>query len=1030
MSAKSASSAPSVSSVSPAQFVELFSLGALGYFAKVTLSEPVSKKGVASVSALTIFVVDRSGSMGTHFCTVIREIIPKTMMGLGYSGEDMVKIITFDSNTDQFSAKVKELGHDKKECQGMTNMSGIFSELSKVFSVTPTNVPINVIVISDGEIGDAEQTIASAKNIATKIARSAPICVLPVRLKTSGSSNPDTKALACVAMLNSSGPVPIVEFDININRDVKVLVDILSNHMRHSVVTYGTIVSHSAVLKTLPHTKPLTELALSSKVSYILIEPTADLAQIELNGVSLCDTLITEIASEDEISSFVDFVMSWLKIRLVVGQKDADFMTVINWFKELQQILESKASATSSNVLMRDRVQLVRNSIKKRSSSLLNQVLQLANESRLDKLNSNQMAEYLRSNVKSKATARRIEENSNGLSPDDMAKHIFKTMFDITVNSDGDDVGSGNISFWSQSGCAESLFSAKDLGNTADVEANDVLQLSGGLGLCFSSRKTDLPDPWQFKAEEVFAGNLYLSESDIRTSSQLKFPSTDKIITGVVPLMSLNPDLYKLYNFGSLKKLSELHAGISIRGVLGPIPYDVLAMNTGVLRKLISDIGPNNQVTSIQTELVTGLIDQIRAHVSTYANESFRPIADALCETDPRPFLIGNNDANAVSKIVAILFGHSACEPVRSDKQKLQNIMAILYDLEAYHRSKHIFRESDDYKPEKTRDQALVELLDVNIEAYRTSTFVGNPFEPDPVFESIVKVDFAKSAERLPHWCPSVEKFASLFRWLDTNGASLPVTNCAEAFGTDNLDLLKLWATVHAINSKCENDRVDKENNIAKSPLPNSATVSGSIQEIVDDICRADFEKRLAEKRITENKLTLDKLIMQLMAVTSEGEFATLLNEGINSVTIKDRSSIGYDDLVEKLTNVDIDVNIRLRKIGILVTGRDSTGAIVWVNGNVLRGKFDRFAEAFSKLGKREMWEKIRAVVLENTKHTYRSGGFNRHGHGNTKPSYFALGFEQLCFFENACKNKEGGYTLKDWEEYVGVHRGCCGFSR
>ncbi len=72
---------------------EIFSLASLGYFAKITFGDGytgLAKKSSSksSVTAKTIFVVDRSGSMGQYFCTVIRKIIPETMTALGYTNDE------------------------------------------------------------------------------------------------------------------------------------------------------------------------------------------------------------------------------------------------------------------------------------------------------------------------------------------------------------------------------------------------------------------------------------------------------------------------------------------------------------------------------------------------------------------------------------------------------------------------------------------------------------------------------------------------------------------------------------------------------------------------------------------------------------------------------------------------------------------------------------------------------------------------------------------------------------------------------
>ena len=1083
----------------PDHSVQITSLKDLGYFAKISFSSNKSSAFVGNevgvsnslLQSKIIFVVDRSGSMGQHFSAIISNVIPLTLVSLGFPSNYLVDIVTFDSFLDATTTSIEALKKDTRTARGSTYMALVFDKLFSMIHNAGNECPMTVVVISDGEIMDKPQTLTEASRVSAKISRSAPISVIPIRLLTGPSANPDTQALAAVALLNSSGPVPLIEHNVFSNKEVAYgdLSKLLVQQLRKTVTSYGSIVADKDILRSVPQSQGHSKMALTSKVNFIIIDPNADLSAILVNGKPLIaskddSTTMQVLQDEQEIQPFLEFILSWLKVRMVVGQTEGHFQAVVSWFQRLQTIMDNAGSLSAdgagSNVLLRDRIAFVKKALRKRSLSLMNEVLQFSNASRLDNLNSNQLADYLRSNVKSKATARRMEkfQESSELSWKEQAQILLKKLsaaydkiHNTAVNTEGDgpaetsqevtidEIANGIISFFSQATAEESLFAARDFLDESDlenVEIFDLLQLSGGLGLCFNAQQSDLPDPWQYQVNEVYVGNYFLSEADIRTSKELaiSYPGSGEgshLVTGVLPLMKLNKSLYEMYNFGELKLLSELQASVTMRGVLGAIPYDVLAMNAAVLFKIMTSIPVKENASALQIELISSLKTQISAHIQCYAKNSFAGIAKALaCDADPRPFLIGANDANAVLKLFCIVVGHEVCQGSEMTLTQLSKVMAILYDMAAYTSAKHHFRRVEyllangntDVSAEsapKSRQAALMELLQIDLEEFRRNSDVGKPFEPDPEFTPSVEVNVEACLQNLPDWMPSASKFAAIYRWLRPLGEE-PLATAFEAFGcksTAEFHVFKLWVAANATFCGDEDARIDKEKNIARSCLPNDIPeVIGELQAITDKICKRDFDSRLAQKRAQESSLALQSLLSDLLQCESEEEFITLLNTGnhYNLVTIRDRSSAGYETLMQKLTTDDgktIPIHLRFKKLAILLTGRIvTTGEVVWNNGNVLRQYLTPFNELFTKSGKSELWASVATCISENTKHTYRVGPHNRHDHGEDKPSYYALGFPSLAAFEDACKSNTGCYSMKDWNAYVAVHTYCCGFGK
>lgn len=1055
----------------------IYNLGKNGYLFEI--GDSCANEQILSKDRKIILIVDVSGSMGVYAKRIITDIWEKVLKAIGYNDNSVASVITFARYSKKYNIPIGKFDEIIENDNGDTQISGVFHHLDDEFVSTSSNIPIDIVVISDGEISDSTSTIISAKKLAAKKIHNC-INVTAIRLITSKSSNPDTTALSCLGML---GEMTLIDEEVDNRCYSNVAGEKIVNILVSKLMTrcnYGTICSDSPVLRTKPTDKLCCAIQLNK--TGVLIAPETDLSCVFFNGVSLETFLpLKEISFLSDIKFLTDMISS-LKVKFVVGNKDAQFIEMIEWFEQLFQLIESTDAVNIANIAniantsntsntnnfpnianiantsntnnfpnarLGNRLFMINNRVKKELTGLKNLFQQFKNQSRLDVLNSNQIiADWLREDVKSVGTAKRIQKNSEK-THDEIVSDTIKYAVELTNDTDIWSEDKNEISYLSQATNSEYVGVVRDMENS---DLPDLLQMMGLIGICFESDKKDLPNPWNFYPSKVFMGNYYLSEADTCTINEIKYPGTDDIVTGVVPLIGLNSKLYREYNFGKFKEISELHAGISIRGVLGSIPYDILAMNTGVLRWILSDIGSRSKpISTIEHSIISQLIEQITLHISMYATQSFKPIAEALCSADPTPFLIGMNDAAYVSKLVAILFAHPDCEEVRTNKNKLQNVLAILYDLAVYTEAKNKYGNILD--PE-LRTRHLIELLGIDMEEFEKITCVGKPFEPDPEFVSI-SINLDESIGRIPQWCPNFDEYKIIYKLLQgknttrgangiVNGNDSEGTNDvedvsnSEVFGVDenydnDANKIKLWAVVHGIYAKNESYRIDKNLNVSKFPLPNSPMTNNSIQSIVNIILKQDFDKRLCEKRKEERVLKVNKLINELAMSESETEFIDLLKgDGSDSgVSITNRSTPDYDKLVKELTKIDEKsvVSLRFEKICILITGHDSTNSIKWANGNVLRDNLAVFFNVYEKLGKHHDLELLKTRMKEmKNKHVYRKSGCpNRHGHNIDKPSYWALGFKTLSSFENACKYGKDGYKIEDWINYLKKHYACCG---
>ena len=118
---------------------------------------------------------------------------------------------------------------------------------------------------------------------------------------------------------------------------------------------------------------------------------------------------------------------------------------------------------------------------------------------------------------------------------------------------------------------------------------------------------------------------------------------------------------------------------------------------------------------------------------------------------------------------------------------------------------------------------------------------------------------------------------------------------------------------------------------------------------------------------------------------------------------------------------------MRGNKIWILLFGRDIDNNIVWNNGNISRIPLSNIKEAL-KSESRTIWTQLKTMYMESHIWVYRTDSYgtdcpNRHGHCNSKPSYWAYGFNSLDEFRT-------NVTDDIWKRYLFTHHNCCGVNQ
>lgn len=548
------------------------------------------------------------------------------------------------------------------------------------------------------------------------------------------------------------------------------------------------------------------------------------------------------------------------------------------------------------------------------------------------------------------------------------------------------------------------------------------MTLIGAVGVGIWINKWDLADPWQVKVQKAFAG-LYLSESDLLAylvyskSDFVDCSSTfggDTKINAIVPIMP--QPFYELY-VKQGGQISNLHASFALRKTLSPISGDRIALMSAAVLCMIRTIGHINTVSEVESDTLKSLVAQIQTDFRGYNCDR---LATQLSSTDPRLYLSGANEVTSELKPLIVMLVHPLCE-LRTDEVQTKKALMAIFAFAAYQAARRWFKS-----PDKDRQAALNFLLNIDMETFRASTPMGEAFTPDCSFPTIESFDLDTAAGRLADpmvkdWLPQIRHFMAYYRFIIGGFHQPPPVD--DTFG--QVQILKVFAAFEALRCEQESDRIDTATMKAKGSVPGDRS---SLQANIDayrlKIFQTDFTRRLDGKHKAEAKIKLDQDILRLVQLDDLSEFVQYL-----PTVIANRDAIGHAELFAMLTDEGTDVKLKAEKLAVLLTGRNcqdirisldgklAEADAVWANGNFYPLNIGRFEKFFADSV--SLWEDIQKLKVTYRRREYRGTCANRHGHGEKKPSYYALGWNTLEEFV-------GNSTPEELADYAKLHLNCC----
>ena len=151
-----------------------------------------------------IFILDISGSMGTYVNQILTKVIPKVYEKLQYPDDKYFHLITFENKVTYYKMNKIDFMRSTITGDGGTEMSKVPNKLEEILNKINSDVPINILTLSDGEISDQESTKINADNLYNRInIKFDNINSQAIRFISYENAQPDTRALCSLLRFNT-----------------------------------------------------------------------------------------------------------------------------------------------------------------------------------------------------------------------------------------------------------------------------------------------------------------------------------------------------------------------------------------------------------------------------------------------------------------------------------------------------------------------------------------------------------------------------------------------------------------------------------------------------------------------------------------------------------------------------------------------------------------------------------------------------------------------------------------------------------
>ena len=1017
----------------------------VGYVAELFVKEMQNQSKLNDIEL--IMIVDRSGSMGQWYTKIFQKVMPLLLDRINYPQNKKVHFITFDSEIENRKITKEEFINAKNEkARGCTYMKGVFEELEKI--ITNPNLSYRILTLSDGELHDSQQTSNKASEFYNKIKGKYNINSQAIRFFSSNDANPDTLGLASVIQLNTIKETTLL--DINARDEETSIADRLGKLFINDGLGNKVVLNSDKInLKSAPWEVKSNQIVLAPGRNVFWLD---DISQfnVQVNDEKPVKVTITngeDINLENYGTILADKIkvfMMKLKILKILENEKAkeEIETMVKYFKEFEDTLDkvNQEELVLKDGKMNSRIQYIKKLINQRKGLISNQMEAIKNQEKLNELNSQQKADYLR-NVDNTKLGKNLAKRAvdSGLDFTEKIKEeileMKKHLNEISQIDDSNDP----ISFYSTSSTLEGIKSLCALDEDpvfGELSATDFLELINIVGIAALGNIGDFVDPLLYLTKNVYPG-CYISVSDIVTAEgiaknqqkKLVVPGINQEINNCIPVFT-NEKVYKFLRTYA-PTILELTAGIGMRRVLADIPKTFESTILAGLWKIIG-IVKGSEKLEVNAKSLLELIKTMVIVAGNHNEDVLQTIHEQFEKKENKKLGLYLN-GYGLFQLLPVLY-KIASQNILS-KELLQKFMRSIYRFEVYKIIRKNIRNNKTDKEQKDYiEKTMNEALGIDFEKYGTKLpeMFEKKVNPEFYDQYIINKEVINGFKKQLGWIENIPYAYLLFQTAHKQDAINEIKNMPEFtlemkkdyFGI-NYDFDK-FIIFNVVQSLFFREKIDRENENDK------------VMKIIDSNDEVEVDKFLKEKTKfiyaskynmenqkqikLEMELITKELVDKLKNTQNIEEFNNLMRNGITkgylTHIIKDESTKGYNDLKNILLDEKVEVPLRFEKIRAILSAIDEKGEVLWNKGNAVRNKRNHY-QKFIEKNKPELWAQINEV---NITHKYREKE-NRQGHSNNKQSYWAIGFDTLDqFYKKSDKD-----TV---DKYKKVHTNCCGLTQ
>ena len=742
--------------------------------------DQASNASNTSGATQTVVILDRSGSMGNEVSRITSRLLPAMFRKLRYKDEDQIVLITFDSIGSCEEFRVWQLEGLALSARGCTEMSTGLAKLMEYFPKLQPNLPLRIIVISDGEVSDKASVLSMSDSL-SEMFRSEGFAINAQGFRWFTSScQPDTKALASILKLNTTDTVILQ--DVNMHLSDSELIDIL---VRPYV---NDNLDKSQILRTRSKTEIMLQYPWQDvAASEIFVRPGENLfwfsnapvdgdiclattTQKELMAESinipviLCDPL-TSATYLEVMYKKIHYYIDHLKILKVneTSAAAADISKIVLYFTSLERDLEKADEAKNvpgaESMKAARRLDQLQNLIMKRERSIINKMKEIANDDKISRLSAQQTAEYLRKNLTNdnnmKGLAHRIGDD---LDFTGTARSEIRAMYEHLDELSTVDDTNHAISFLDLETTLSGIRTACELVDRRvisgeslldSVSCSEILRLLNIVGIACKAPVGTFPDAMTWRVDKMFLGTL-CSVSDIlvqcedegKAGSVLLVPrgfeNEGQEIMNVIPYFEdINIHLF-MKKYAS--KLLELSAGEGMRRLLGGVSGTFLYTICAGLIQLVSQLKLKSSRSELYLNTLTHVVKTFAIqsggyfdHILPYLHDQVETEKLNLCY-----FLNNNGMTNMMYPILQILLSApkylKATSSIRAtedntsmslnnndlnqSKKLMPRILRSIYSHEVWQAVKRTFKNQDN--AHLLTKAALLDILGIDLMKYKT----------------------------------------------------------------------------------------------------------------------------------------------------------------------------------------------------------------------------------------------------------------------------------------------------------------------